>query len=219
VSEGEDREAFLQRVRQALGRERGAPPAPPELDESMARLASAEEDLPSLFAQQAEEVGLEVQRCAASQWPQAMTDWLEALGARHVVYAPGALDETGEGERRLRERGVTRLSWEGDARMASAFEAEVGITAAAGLAETGTLVVRADAMQGRGLSLAPPVHLALLREADVLPDLVDWCRRMERGPAASSEALITGPSKTADIEGELVKGVHGPGRVIVLLIR
>ncbi len=74
----------------------------------------------------------------------------------------------------------------------------------------------------RSLSLLPPVHVAVADEAQLLPDLFDlfdapvW---QERGDIPSCLTLITGPSKTGDIELRLVTGVHGPGEIHVVLIR
>ena len=105
--------------------------------------------------------------------------------------------------------------------MHSQYEADVGITDVhAALAETGTLVCQAGPLHGRGHSLVPPVHVAIVRRSDILPDLLDLVARMPENSRElpSAIALITGPSKTADIEGILITGVHGPGRVFVLLV-
>ena len=89
----------------------------------------------------------------------------------------------------------------------------------AGLAETGSLVLWPDADEPRLMSLAPPLHVALL-EADRLfenfADLIekeDWASRMP-----TNALLISGPSKTADIEQTLAFGIHGPKALITLLL-
>ncbi len=89
------------------------------------------------------------------------------------------------------------------------------------VAQTGGLVQLAGAAGGRLMSLMPPVHVALLHREDVLPDMRSLARalndpaRFPAGPPAA--ALISGPSKTADIEGIMIKGVHGPGRLELVL--
>src|SRR5690606_18699946 len=91
----------------------------------------------------------------------------------------------------------------------------------AAIAETGSLVCCSDGGHSRGLSLIPPVHIAIVRKSDILPDMFDfWPRYAQSQPdeLPSSIAFITGPSKTADIEGVLITGVHGPGRVFVLVV-
>ena len=89
------------------------------------------------------------------------------------------------------------------------------------VAQTGGLVQLAGPGGGRLLSLLPPVHVALVHESVVLPDMealaavLQDAARFPQGPPAA--ALISGPSKTADIEGIMIRGVHGPGRVEVIL--
>ncbi len=99
-------------------------------------------------------------------------------------------------------------------------KAEVGITGADyGLADTGTLVMLATG-DPRLVSLLPPVHIALLPVTRLLSGLDELLTVLPQ-PAAqtASMVLITGPSRTADIEQILVRGVHGPGELHVLLTR
>ena len=73
----------------------------------------------------------------------------------------------------------------------------------------------------RSLSLLPPLHIAVAGRDQILPDLFDLFapgRRSNQPGLPSCLSLITGPSKTGDIELRLVTGVHGPGEVHVVLI-
>jgi len=94
----------------------------------------------------------------------------------------------------------------------------VGITGADyGLADTGTLVMLSSAQRGRLLSLLPPLHIVILPQERILPDLASF---LASGPPASSAVIfITGPSKTADIEQRLTTGVHGPGQIYVVIVQ
>ncbi|MBI4800247.1 MAG: LUD domain-containing protein [Desulfarculus sp.] len=89
------------------------------------------------------------------------------------------------------------------------------------MAQTGGLVQLASPQGGRLLSLLPPLHVALLHANAILPDMAALAQaladpsRFPQGPPAL--ALISGPSKTADIEGIMIRGVHGPGRLEVVL--
>lgn len=97
----------------------------------------------------------------------------------------------------------------------------LGLTgASAGLADTGSLIVTSGPGRPRSASLLPPVHIALLRVADLYPDLPTWTAWQAEAslPATANLVIITGPSKTADIELNLVLGVHGPGEVHVILL-
>ena len=103
-------------------------------------------------------------------------------------------------------------------------DVRVGITgASAALAATGSLVLESGAGRGRNASLLPDVHIALMRAEQLLPDLETWQQRQQAAgyPAftkASSATVITGPSKTADIAHQLVKGAHGPREVHVMIL-
>ena len=107
-------------------------------------------------------------------------------------------------------------------RLDAQFDVDCGITGVhAALAETGTLVLYSDAHHSRGLSLVPPLHIAIVYRRDILPDMLDHWARLRGIPGSdlpSNMVFITGPSKTADIEGELVTGVHGPEAVHIMLV-
>jgi L-lactate dehydrogenase complex protein LldG len=97
---------------------------------------------------------------------------------------------------------------------------DVGITSADyARADTGTLVMFSSREEARMISLLPPVHLAVVRTDRILTGL-DQLFTLEPlpGQRSSSMVLITGPSRTADIEQILIRGVHGPGELHVVVI-
>jgi L-lactate dehydrogenase complex protein LldG len=95
-------------------------------------------------------------------------------------------------------------------------DAAVGLSMASGaVAETGSLVL--DARDGRRSQLLPPTHVVLVRESDVHATLASALAALATD-LPSAIGLHSGPSKSADIGQILVKGVHGPGRVIALLL-
>lgn len=95
-------------------------------------------------------------------------------------------------------------------------EYDFGITAATGaIAETGTVILSDRDTSRRLAALAPWVHIVLLRRAQIFADLPAAVSAL---PADPNVIWVTGPSKTADVEGILIEGVHGPGRQIVLLV-
>jgi len=98
--------------------------------------------------------------------------------------------------------------------------ADVGITSADyALADTGTLVMLASPREARLISLLPPAHIAVVPRERILTGL-DELFSLLPNPAelTSSMVLITGPSRTADIEQILVRGVHGPGILSVVVV-
>lgn len=97
----------------------------------------------------------------------------------------------------------------------------VGVTGTvAGLADTGSIIVTSGPTRARSTSLLPTIHLALLRVADLYPDLPTWMAQQGSNllPTTANLVIITGPSRTADIELNLVIGVHGPREIHVILI-
>ncbi len=103
-------------------------------------------------------------------------------------------------------------------------DTRVGITGVtAALAATGSLIVESGAGRYRSTSLLPDVHIALMRAEQILPDLESWeeAQRRDGYPAfrqASNTTIVSGPSKTADIAHQLVKGAHGPREVHVMIL-
>ena len=220
---GEDRNAFLGRIRSVLGRDRTeAPPAPPAVDEALVRLAGPDEDLLTLFTKQAEAVGLVVHRLSDAGLDAKLRELLGQLkvGSAMVGIADQAL--AGRVRQVLEQASVEEYDWTSSPDFDPQYDVDAGITDVhAALAETGSLICCSDRRHGRGLSLIPPTHLALVRSRDVLPDMIDYWARLKGLPGAelpSSQVFVTGPSKTADIEGQLVTGVHGPGEVHILLL-
>jgi len=100
----------------------------------------------------------------------------------------------------------------------------IGVTGVdAALAATGSFIVSSGAGKFRTTSLLPDIHIALVDSKQLLPDLETWVAAQKEADFAafnqsSNTVIISGPSKTADIAQELIKGAHGPRRVHIILI-
>ena len=103
-------------------------------------------------------------------------------------------------------------------------KADIGITGADfAVADTGTLVLLSAPEKPRLASLLPPVHIAILKKENIVPDLHSLFSKLGKNygnydELCSCVSFITGPSRTADIELSLTLGVHGPGKAIVLIL-
>jgi L-lactate dehydrogenase complex protein LldG len=86
-----------------------------------------------------------------------------------------------------------------------------------GLADTGSVVIEASPDEPRSRSLLPERHISLLREDRIVAGLEELFAAL-RGELPSSLAIVSGPSRSADIEQTLTIGVHGPGEVHVVLV-
>lgn len=100
------------------------------------------------------------------------------------------------------------------------FAIDAGITSTRGaVADVGALILWPDSNEPRLLSLAPAVHIAVLEAASIHDSLADaMARERWQDGMPTNALLISGPSKTADIELVLTFGVHGPKELIVLVL-
>jgi L-lactate dehydrogenase complex protein LldG len=208
------REAILNKVRTALGRGAGQVIAepPPVL------LRMAEVDLETRVAsllRAVEALAGKTRRAATCEDAQAYVG--EVLVGKMAVASNAPF---------LRECGIADLAGvqsgftDAAALRAVCATADVGITSADyALADTGSLVMLASPAEARLISLLPPMHIAVVPIGRVLSGL-DELFTIRPSPAAqtSSMVLITGPSRTADIEQILVRGVHGPGEIHVVVV-
>ncbi len=97
-------------------------------------------------------------------------------------------------------------------------QADIGLTGCeAALAETGSLAMVSGPGRPRTASLLPLTHIALIRQADLLQGMGEFFVLYQQSPVLPYLVFITGPSRTADIELSLTLGVHGPGKLILIL--
>jgi L-lactate utilization protein LutC len=95
------------------------------------------------------------------------------------------------------------------------WDAEVGFSQArAAIAKSGTLVMKPGSGETARLSsLVPPVNVIVINRDAIVPTLKEALKDLPQG----NLAFVTGPSRTADIEGVLVRGVHGPGELLIFV--
>lgn len=218
MSLGETQEAFLARIGACL-KSGGQGMAREELGGvgECGRVVERDADLAGVFAKSAARVGMKVHQTSREQVGRDLAGLLTGMGARHA--AVGGLAEWPQVLEACASAGCRVV--QGPAAAAEAFVVDVGVTdVQVGIAETGSLVCTSSPEHCRTTSLAPPVHIAVLPASRIVADLIDFFAAEVGGAAsvASSVVLITGPSKTADIEGILITGVHGPREVHILLV-
>jgi L-lactate dehydrogenase complex protein LldG len=192
------RDEMLAGVRRALGRAPNDPvPEPPPV-----RLRTASPaDRIRQFSDALEALAGKVH--VVRDLEEARQRFLSILGDRAALASRAPI---------LESFGVNR-----DYTRAAAASAEVGLTTANyALADTGSLVMLTEP---RLLSLLPACHVAVIEARQILSGL-DELFTILPDPAtqSSSMVLITGPSRTADIEMRLVRGVHGPGEIHVIVV-
>ncbi|MBZ5515910.1 MAG: lactate utilization protein [Acidobacteriia bacterium] len=232
-----NRDNMLARVRKALGRSPESPrPAwkPradwPDLGPVLPPIPPGEE-VPKFEEELSKVAGTPHRAKSAAALEEILAEIVSAAQAKSLVLSRNPLLKALGLPDKLRARGLDVDIWpEGDAFPNPAyrercFAAEVGITGVDFvLAESGTLVLTSGTEGAQLASLAPPVHVALYRQAQALASLEELLERLPvpRDPdeplPGRSVVLVTGPSRTADIEQILIRGVHGPREVHAILV-
>jgi L-lactate dehydrogenase complex protein LldG len=205
------REHILHRVRTALGRSAGqAVGEPPPV-----RLRIPEVEMESRIATMSMRIEALAGKTARTSDPCAFV--AEAIAGKTAVASNAPY---------LAERGITSLPGvrsgitDREELTSVCATVDIGITSADyALADTGTLVMLASPHEARLVSLLPPAHLAVVPKDRILTGLDELFTLLPKpADATSSMVLITGPSRTADIEQILVRGVHGPGQITVVVV-
>jgi L-lactate dehydrogenase complex protein LldG len=205
-------ESFMKRVRHAVAarapQERASLPEPrPEV----LRQQADAPDLPAIFKIRAESIGFNVHTVQQNDLSEHIIALLQRHDARKVALASDL-----PGGDALRAAAGDELSFIGEPlRDDPLFAADAGITGVmAAVAETGSIICSSFPQ----LSLVPPVHIAIVRAEQIVPDFVDVFTHPAEKKPPTQLTIITGPSKTSDIEGILITGVHGPGVVHVCVV-
>ncbi len=215
------RERILEKLRRATPAQKK--PAP-DVAGWYARRAMPASDAARIerFCANIELAHAETHRVSAADWPQRVHELLRERGIGRLLVAAG----TPHGETALDElppRGIECSVYDQpiEAWKKQLFEATpASLTAArAAIAETGTLILWPDAREPRLMSLVPPVHIVLL-DATKIHDSFFAAMTSERWTDGlpTNALLVSGPSKTADIQQTLAYGAHGPKELIVLLL-
>jgi L-lactate dehydrogenase complex protein LldG len=167
-----------------------------------------------------ESVHGEVFEVTLADWPARLGAILADRGVGRVMAGPAVFSRLAD---EWNGAGLTVETYGGpveDLKDDLVHRVDAGVTRAkAGIAETGSLVLWPDADEPRLLSLLPPVNVVLLDASALADNLVQVMRGQDWASAMPTNALlVSGPSKTADIEQTLAYGVHGPKELVVLVI-
>lgn len=233
------REVFLARVRQALqaGKQPHHAEAASAANGEVVSLVSEGEDLAARLQRELEGVGGSVARVKhVAEAAQYVTRLAKEKGAEVVVRWQSDLLDTLEIDDALQAGGAnvhTAAPSASEAEAASRRQemrdllarADLGLSGVdAVVAETGTLMLTAQPGQMRGVSLLPPVHVAVARTDQIVATFADALHTVRQAEEdvqqnlTSCISFVTGPSRTGDIELKLTVGVHGPGELHLVLL-
>jgi len=145
-------------------------------------------------------------RTTSSELSKVLLDLINKLSPSSVYIEPGILAQTELGRAGIQTNEIPDHT------------INIGVTRAdCGLADTGSIIVTDAPGSSLQASLLPQIHIAVLQVKDILPSLADavnqpWLRN------AGTTVVITGPSRTGDIEMSHTIGVHGPGELYVMIV-
>ncbi|MEX2475287.1 lactate utilization protein C [Marinobacter sp.] len=171
-----------------------------------------------------EAVHTDVHEIAEADWPDVVAQLLAQRDIASLLYAPATphgqmlnqawQDRADTPQLRAYDRPIEQWKAELFNDVPASLTGTVGAIAA-----TGSLVLWPDRHEPRLMSLVPPVHIALLRASEIHDNFYDLITAHNWAAGMPTNALlVSGPSKTADIEQILAYGAHGPKELIVLVL-
>ena len=172
-----------------------------------------------------EAVNTEVHLCGKNTWVKTLSSVLEQKQISRILY--GAKTALAQEIRKIKQKSPKKMIELVDYRDSIEeskdllFEVDAAITTTrGGIAETGSLILWPTPNEPRLMSLVPPIHIAVLYASDIYSTFREamisenWSAEMP-----TNALLISGPSKTADIEQTLVYGIHGCKELVVFVIQ
>jgi L-lactate dehydrogenase complex protein LldG len=171
------------------------------------------------FELRAENVSAEVLRVNdARKAGEELVNLAKSAGAKKIVAVGCPLMKESGVVEALRASGIEVYTETADIRT-QAETADMGISGVEfGVAETGSTCQDAYSIESRLVSTLPPVHVVFLNSENIVPGIEDALDVISKTFDHGYVSLITGPSRTADIERVLTIGVHGPSRYVIIAV-
>ncbi|MGG0237304.1 lactate utilization protein C [Bacillus sp. AFS018417] len=227
----QNRDTFLSQLSEKLGRKRPETVKKPSWSVSPQWSVFdglTQDELISKLVEQCETIHTEVQRTTKAHLVETLQTFMKEWNIGSVIYSyDERFDEydlsgffTNEGE-------IHFHKWDLDHKEESiefAKTADVGITFSdITLAESGTVVLFNEGIKGRPVSLLPESYIAIVPKSTIVPRLTQATKmihnqNMKGEKIPSCLNFISGPSNSADIEMNLVVGVHGPIRTAYIIV-
>ncbi|NMH69280.1 lactate utilization protein C [Bacillus sp. RO3] len=224
-----NRDSFLNKLAGHLGRERKHHIDKPQWNYNPQWEVYKDystDQLVEIFKEQCQFIHTDVHETVTSELSTLIPHLIRGYGGKTVVtwddprFAEFGLTDLGDDEIEVR-------TWDrngGEENLAYSATADIGITFSdATLAESGTVVLYSDDGKGRAVSLLPAVYIAIIPKSTIVPRMTQVARdihaKIESGErVASCVNFISGPSNSADIEMNLIVGVHGPVKAAYIIV-
>ncbi|WP_026675656.1 LutC/YkgG family protein [Alkalihalobacterium bogoriense] len=230
----QNKDKFLQTVAKSLGRERRTENVSrpqwthrPQWDVFKGK---TEDELVDILAKQCENIHTDMVKTTADQLQTALDDVINGYEANSVIsWDDPRFEEYGVTKyfEEAKAKGKSIHTWDtamGEENITIAEKANVGITFSdITLAESGTVVLLSNSGKGRSVSLLPTFYVAIIPKSTIVPRMTQATSyihklQQEQGKVPSCINFISGPSNSADIEMNLVVGVHGPIQATYIVV-
>ncbi|MGN1401022.1 MAG: lactate utilization protein C [Bacillus sp. (in: firmicutes)] len=231
----QNREAFLKKVAGRLGRET----VPDHVDRPSYKYQpqhkmyqdAAIDDLLLMLKEHCVRIHTDYHQVTLSQLPDTLGQVIESFGGGPVMipkderFSEYGLEHLLKSQ--LPSQGHSLYEWDsakGDENITLAEKSNVGITfSEMTLAESATVVLFSSPDKGRSVSLLPTTYIAIIPKSTIVPRMTQAAQyireQVQKGEVLpSSINFVTGPSNSADIEMNLVVGVHGPVKAAYIVV-
>jgi L-lactate dehydrogenase complex protein LldG len=228
-----NRDSFLNNLATNLGRERRYNVDKPKWNQTPqweVFKGYSQGQLVEVLKKQCEHIHTDVHETVTSELSTLITHLIKDYGGKSVVTwdDPRFHDyRLSNLSRDLNDENIDVHVWDSNGseeNLAISATADIGITFSdATLAESGTVVLFSDKGKGRAVSLLPAVYIAIIPKSTIVPRMTqvakDIHEKIEKGElVASCVNFISGPSNSADIEMNLIVGVHGPIKATYIIV-
>lgn len=221
----QNREAFLQTIATQLGRTKPSTGKPKikwkHTPQHEVLKDATPDELVTVLVEQCANIHTTVKQCTIDTLADTLKDTFVAYKGGHVMYSEDARFSDLQLTSFLSQLNATK--WDpknGQENIQIAECANIGLVISdLTLAESGTVMLESSAARGRTLSFLPENSVAIIPKSTIVPRMTQAAQLLrKKGAPVSCINFITGPSNSADIEMNLVVGVHGPVRMTYIIV-
>ncbi|MFC0472736.1 lactate utilization protein C [Halalkalibacter kiskunsagensis] len=230
----QNKERFLNQVAKSLGRERKSTPVVKPIWKHQPQhevfKGFSQDQLVDVLKEQCTNIHTHVKEVTTASLQAVLDKVVVELNGKSIVsWDDPRFEEYGVDDyfKKAASKGVNIHKWNPsieEENVKIAEKADIGITFSdMTLAESGTVVLLSDKGKGRSVSLLPTYYIAIIPKSTIVPRMTQATSvihkmQKERGKIPSCINFISGPSNSADIEMNLVVGVHGPVKAYYLIV-
>ncbi|ARK29234.1 LutC/YkgG family protein [Halalkalibacter krulwichiae] len=228
-----NQESFLNNIAKSLGRERRKQVSRPtwkKQPQYNVFKGETQDQLVERLREQCDRIHTSFQKTTMNELPRVLENVISLFDGEKIInwkderFTQFGLDELFES---LNREGKQIHTWDparGEENVVQAEQADIGITFSdMTLAESGTVVLLSNSDKGRSVSLLPTSYIAIIPKSTIVPRMTQAAKHLhdlaqQEGRFPSCVNFISGPSNSADIEMNLVVGVHGPIRACYIIV-